>query len=259
MAQEEGRVIKPPMEQVTSGRVFHPNNAFLYKKWLRVFFIMVLIWTAMFVFFALANDPVFIADISEVAIWAEILFDLGWENINLYYWLIASSIFGLWMIYTYIYVRRIDYSLTSWEGDVSPEIYVRKGIIQITQRHVPFRTITYVKTRRGVFDRLFGIGTIQIETAAKSYTAQAGGLIAIILQKLMRGGTAEENIEGVKFHEELRDFILRELRGFGRVPLPSETIGQSGRRKRIFNRSTLEAFQEIRDALQASREISGGG
>ncbi|MHA2352033.1 MAG: PH domain-containing protein [Candidatus Thorarchaeota archaeon] len=153
------------------------------------------------------------------------------------------------MIYTYIYVKRIDYSLASWEGEVSPEIYVRKGIIQITQRHVPFRTVTNLRTRRGIFDRLFGIGTIQIETAAKSYSAQGGGLIALILQKLMRGGTAAENIEGVKFHEELRNFILRELRGFGLAPLPSEGIGKVGQRKRIFNYRTLAAFQEVRDAL----------
>ncbi len=237
------------MEQVTSGRVFHPDNAFLYKKWLRVFIVLILIWTALFVFFTLANDPVFIADISEMSIWAEILFDLGWETINLYYWLIAGSVFVLWIVYTYIYVHRIDYSLASWEGDVSPEIFVKKGIIQITQRHVPFRNITHVKTRRGVFDRLFGIGTIQIETATKLSTAHGGGAIAFILQRLMRGGAGAENIEGVKFHEELRDFILRELRGFSRVPLPTEESVKTRRRKKIFNRDTLEAFREVRDAL----------
>lgn len=254
MAQQEGRVIKPPMEQVVSGRVFHPDNAFLYKKWLRVFIILVLIWTGMFVFYVLSNDPVFVTDILEVAIWVEVFYILGWETFNLYYWTTAISVFVLWMIYTYIYVKRIDYSLASWEGDVSPEIYVRKGIIQITQRHVPFRTITYVKTRRGVFDRLFGIGTIQIETAAKSSMAQGGGLIALILERLMRGGAGAENIEGVKFHEELRDFILRELRGFSRVPLPIETSGKARRRKRIFNRDTLEAFREVRDALVQQQE-----
>ncbi len=249
MAHEEGRVIKPPMEQVVSGRVFHPDNAFLYKKWLRVFIILILVWTALFVFFTLANDPVFIADISEIAIWADILFELGWETINLYYLGAASIVFGLWMMYTVIYVKRIDYSLASWEGAVSPEIFVKKGIIKITQRHVPFRNITHVKTRRGVFDRLFGIGTIQIETATKFSTAQGGGIIALILQKLMRGGAGAENIEGVKFHEELRDFILRELRGFSRFPLPIETSGRTRRRKKIFNRDTLEAFREVRDAL----------
>ncbi|MHA2079759.1 MAG: PH domain-containing protein [Candidatus Thorarchaeota archaeon] len=126
---------------------------------------------------------------------------------------------------------------------------MRKGIIQITQRHVPFRTVTNLRTRRGIFDRLFGIGTIQIETAAKSSTAHGGGLIALVLQRLMRGGAAAENIEGVKFHEELRNFILRELRGFGRAPLLSEPNGKIGLRKRIFNRKTLAAFQEVRDAL----------
>lgn len=254
MAQEDGRVIKPPMEQVISGRVFHPDNAFLYKKWLRVFIVLFLIWSAIFVFFTLVNDPVFVTDILELAFWTNILFTLGWGNVSLYYWLIASSVFVLWMVYTYIYVKRIDYSLASWEGDVSPEIFVKKGIIQITQRHVPFRTITHVKTRRGVFDRLFGIGTIQIETAAKSSTAQGGGVIALILQRLMRGGAGAENIEGVKFHEELRDFILRELRGFSRVPLPIEPSEKARRKKRVFNRGTLEAFQEIRDALVQQQE-----
>lgn len=249
MAQDEGRVIKPPMEQVTSGRVFHPDNAFLYKKWLRVFIILVLIWTGIYVFYVLSNDSVFVADILEIAIWTEVFYILGWETVNQYYWLTAFCVFPIWMIYTYIYVKRIDYSLASWEGEVSPEVYVKKGIIQITQRHVPFRTVTHVKTRRGVFDRLFGIGTIQIETAAKSSTAHGGGVIALILQRLMRGGTAAENIEGVKFHEELRDFILRELRGFSRTPLLNEPIGRIRQRKRVLNRDTLEAFREIRDAL----------
>ncbi|MFW9786196.1 MAG: PH domain-containing protein [Candidatus Thorarchaeota archaeon] len=249
MAQGEGRIVKPPIEPVVSGRVFHPDNAFLYKKWFRVLIILVLFWSAFFVFYAFANDPVFVTDIIEVALWTEILFSIGWIRFNFYYWFATGVVFALWIVYSFIYVKRIDYSLASWEGDVSPEIYVKKGIIQITQRHVPFRTITHVKTRRGIFDRLFGIGTIQIETAAKSAATQGGGLIALIIQRLTRGGAAEENIEGVKFHEELRDFILRELRGFGRAPVARATDGRSRVRKRIFNRDTLDAFREIRDAL----------
>ena len=256
MAQEEGRVIKPPMEQVTSGRVFHPDNAFLYKKWSRVFIILILIWVAIFVFFALANDPTFVADIIVVFSWTEFFFILGWDTVNQFYWLAATSVFVLWMIYTYIYVKRIDYSLAGWEGEVSPEIFVRKGIIKITQKHVPFRTVTHVKTRRGVFDRLFGIGTIQIETAAKSSTSRAGGGIAFIFQRLTRGGAGAENIEGVKIHEELRDFILRELRGFSRVPLPMEAT--RGRKMSILNQSTLHAFMEIRDELRESRNSGSG-
>ena len=85
--------------------------------------------------------------------------------------------------------------------------------------------------------------------ASSSSGAGGGGLIALILEKLMRGGTGAENIEGVKFHEELRNFILRELRGFGRAPLPSVGIEGISQRKRIFNQRTLAAFREVRDAL----------
>ncbi len=248
MAQEEGRVIRPPFEQVMSGRVFHPDNAFLYKKWLRVFIVLSLIWGAIWLVFF--SHPIITQGILTLAEYTEVIILLGWATVTQYYWTVAGVVFVLWIIYTYIYVKRIDYSLASWEGEVSPEIYVKKGIIQITQRHVPFRTVTNLRTRRGVFDRLFGIGTVQIETAAKSSThAHGGGLIALILQKLMRGGTGAENIEGVKFHEELRNFILRELRGFGRAPLPSEGTEGIGQRKRIFNQRTLAAFREVRDAL----------
>jgi membrane protein YdbS with pleckstrin-like domain len=247
MTREEGLVIKPPMEQVISGRMFHPDNAFLYKKWLRVFIILFLIWAVIrLLFFSFPSVTFFILELAE---FTEVFIILGWSTVTLYYWSSAGTVFLLWIIYTYIYVKRIYYSLASWEGEVSPEIFVRKGIIKITQRHVPFRTVTNLRTRRGIFDRLFSIGTIQIETAAKSSITQGGGLLAIVLQRLMRGGTAQENIEGVKFHEELRDFILRELRGFGRTPLSIEISGKAGKRKRIFNRDTLEAFREIRDSL----------
>ncbi|MFX1559258.1 MAG: PH domain-containing protein [Promethearchaeota archaeon] len=246
MAQGEGRVIRPPIEQVMSGRVFHPDNAFLYKKWLRVFIILLVIWGAIWLGFF--SNPFITQGILTLAEYTEVIILLGWIRVTQYYWTAAGSVFALWIIYTYIYVKRIDYSLASWEGEVSPEIYVKKGIIQITQRHVPFRTVTNLRTRRGIFDRLFGIGTVQIETAAKSSTAYEGGFIAMILQKLTRGGSGAENIEGVKFHEELRNFILRELRGFGRAPLQREVYGTT-RRRSIFNYDTLDAFREIRDEL----------
>lgn len=251
MPQREGRVIKPPIEQVVSGRVFHPDNAFLYKKWFRVFIVLVFFWVLLWLVFF--THSAILSIVLLFADWTQLIVDAGWLLVSQAYWIVAGGFLLCWILYTYIYVKRIDYSLASWEGDVSPEIYVKKGIIQITQRHVPFRTITHVKTTRGIFDRLFGIGTIQIETAAKSNIAQGGGIIALLLQRAMRGGAAEENIEGVKFHEELRDFILRELRGFGRTLPPIELAAKGKGRSRIFNRDTLQAFIEIRDALRESR------
>ena len=100
-----------------------------------------------------------------------------------------------------LYIRSIEYSVISKAGLVMPEIYVKKGLINVTRKHVPFRTITNISSRAGPVDRLFGIGTVEIQTAGFS-----GG----------PGGQAgpEEKLEGITFYEEVRDFILQELRRF---------------------------------------------
>ena len=91
-----------------------------------------------------------------------------------------------------------------------PEIYVQKGIITRTKKHVPFRTITNIASRAGPMDRLFGIGNIEIHTAG-----QSGG------SQYSQGGP-EEKLEGIVFFEEVRDFVLNELRRF-RTPYVTGT------------------------------------
>ncbi|NIO19455.1 MAG: PH domain-containing protein, partial [Candidatus Aenigmarchaeota archaeon] len=91
-----------------------------------------------------------------------------------------------------------------------PEIYVKKGLINITRKHVPFRTVTNISSRAGPFDRLFGIGTVEIETAG--YSGPKSGAFS----------GPEEKIEGIVFYEEVRDFILAELRKF-RAPYTTTT------------------------------------
>ncbi len=44
MASEEGRIIKPPMEDVTSGRVFRPDVRFYYKEWFGTAILAVFFW-----------------------------------------------------------------------------------------------------------------------------------------------------------------------------------------------------------------------
>ncbi|NIW13281.1 MAG: PH domain-containing protein, partial [Candidatus Thorarchaeota archaeon] len=72
------------------------------------------------------------------------------------------------MILTSIYVRSIEYSVISESGESMPEVYVQKGIFNRTRKHVPFRTITNISTKSGPLDRLFGIGSVNIETAGFS-------------------------------------------------------------------------------------------
>jgi hypothetical protein len=129
-----------------------------------------------------------------------------WLSLNIGMW-----IFNLvWLIPAWIltplYVGRIEYSVIAESGETMPEVYVRKGIISITRKHVPFRTITNISTTAGPFDRLFGIGNVNIETAG--YSGQKSG--------------PEEKLEGFEFYEELRDFILQELRKF-RAPYVTGT------------------------------------
>ncbi len=130
-----------------------------------------------------------------------------------------------------------------------PEIYEKKGVITVTKKHVPFRTITNVKSRVGIFDRGFGIGAVKIETAGESGGMQATGVLTLILKYLLRQ-SSEEVIEGIVFYEELKEFILRELRAFGRsLPLQEDEMA-GPRRLGIFTEDTLRAFQEIRDVLR---------
>ncbi len=252
MAQEEGRVIRPPIEQVTSGRVFQPTNAFIGKKMLKAGIVMIFIGIGLQLLFIGFTNPLFLEIILDLFEPIELLIFLGWESANLVYIIVATIVFVTGSVYVYIYVKRIEYSAMGMSGDTMPEIYTKRGIITITKRHVPFRTVVHVETRRGIFDRIMGIGTVLIETAGGSTGQQVPGLVPLLIQRFGGGNKSEERIEGIRFHQELRDFILREMRDLGSSSLVHEPKG----RKRIFTNQTLEAFKEVRDALKETRGTS---
>ena len=252
MAQSEERVIRPPFEQIASGRVFKPTNAFIAKKVLKVGISLVIIWVVLWLLFLGLENPI----IGEIlnATWQpiEILTIIGWEMTNFIYSIAVVVVLFVGTIAVVVYVKKIEYSVLGLSGDAMPEIYTKRGIITITKRHVPFRTVTNVQTRRGVFDRIMGIGTVLIETAGGSIGPPPTGIIQLLIQKL-GSGNSEERVEGIRFHEELRDYILREMRAIGKAP---EKDGHSkvSKGKRIFTRETLEAFKEVRDALKENVE-----
>jgi membrane protein YdbS with pleckstrin-like domain len=256
MTYDEERVIRPPIDQISSGRVFQPTNAFLYKKMLKVGILLVLIWIALRLLFIGFSNPTFMEIILDLSKPLEILSMIGWEVTNLFYIIASVTFFFVGTVYSFIYVRRIEYSVIGWSGDAMPFIYTRKGIINITKKHVPFRTIVNVRTRKGLFDRLLGIGNVLIETASGSKGVQATGLAALLIQRLR--STAEEKIEGINFHEELRDFILREMRFFGYKSEIQKQVRRGKQRTHIFNRGTLELFKEVRDVLKENSGTNGG-
>ncbi|MHA1862740.1 MAG: PH domain-containing protein [Candidatus Thorarchaeota archaeon] len=201
MESEDGRIIRPPMEEVASGRVFKPDTRFYYKEWFGATMIGVLFWLIS-VGVLILGSFIFMTD-SPGGDWTTffaVFYDVFpilsfWYAISLVFWLLPI------MIGIPLYIRNIEYSVISKSGTVMPEIYVKKGLVNITRKHVPFRTITNISSRAGPVDRLFGIGTVEIQTAG--FSGGAGG----------QGGP-EEKLEGITFFEEVRDFILQELRKF---------------------------------------------
>ncbi len=251
MNERSGRIIKPPVQKVVSGRVFRPSRILMFKKWLKLLVVIVLAWLGLWG--ALFSHPVLQDLLLLVSEPLEIVVNLGWTLVSLYYWLGAAVLLAVAAVYISLYVSRIEYSVRGWEGEAMPEVAVTKGIINITKKFVPFRTIVFLRTRRGPFDRLLGIGNVMVETAGGETPQQPSGIIALLINSLSSSAT-EERIEGIRFHEELRDFILQELRGFGRTPIFAEQTRYAAGRTRILNRDTLAAFQEIRDALVDRRE-----
>jgi len=200
MGSEEGRIIKPPMEDVTSGRVFKPDTRFYYKEWFGALFIAAFFWMIAIGLLALGAGIHTLDNNEPWTTFFAIFFDVlpilnFWYGISLVFWWLPI------MIGITLYIRNIEYSVISKSGTVMPEIYVKKGLINVTQKHVPFRTITNISSRAGPIDRLFGIGTVEIQTAG--FSGGASG----------QGGP-EEKLEGITFFEEVRDFVLQELRRF---------------------------------------------
>ena len=220
------------------GRTFKPSSALRNKWWFTSISLAVLTW-------ALA-----IFAMNGIA-WMIGFFD-GWaasDRLAILYWIPTISqwilIFHIaWLVPALIgivvYVRSIEYSVLSESGEASAEIYVRKGIINVTRKHVPFRTITNIASRQGIIDRLFGIGNVEIQTAG--YSGGATG----------QGGP-EEKMEGIKFYEALSHFVLRELRRY-RDPytLGTEVVVP---RDDAISRSDDSLDDEILLALRDIREI----
>ncbi|MHA1990877.1 MAG: PH domain-containing protein [Candidatus Hodarchaeales archaeon] len=98
------------------------------------------------------------------------------------------------LVVSFVYTRTMEFHI------YANEVVVKKGVVNKTEKHVPFRTITNISSRYGLFDRFFGIGTVEIETAGKSSASASSG--------------PEEKIEGIPNFLEVRDLVLDELRKF---------------------------------------------
>jgi len=236
----EEKVIRPPVKQITSGKTFKPSQAYLHKLLSQSLVIFILIWLITIlsfvgVAFMAGADP---ANPSATQIINDYIVPVNlWTVITNLFWLVPA------LVAIPPYVKSIEYSVKAESGDTMPEIYSKRGIFTITRRHVPFRTITNISSKAGPLDRLFKIGSVHIETAGYSGASQKG---------------PEETLNGIVFYEEVRDFILKELRKFKEpyvtgteVVYPTE---EPVPKMEGLDDEILTTLREIRDILRNKKD-----
>jgi uncharacterized protein len=129
------------------------------------------------------------------------------------------------------YFRSLRYEI------LDDEVIVIAGILTKSVKHVPYRTVTNLKVTRGPVDRLFGLGSLAIQTAGMSGTTGA-----------------EENLVGLSDVQDVYEEVAARLRRFrsamaadqaGEGAEPAPSIPTPARDERVLG--------EILDELRAIR------
>ncbi|HDO41474.1 MAG TPA: PH domain-containing protein [Candidatus Bathyarchaeota archaeon] len=126
------------------------------------------------------------------------------------------------------YYHSIRYLFT--EG----EIIVEKGVWWRHKSTVPYNRITNIDVVQGPISRRFGLRKVRFQTAG--YSAAGGG-----------GAIAEASIMGVKNFDEIRDFVLKLVRGLRPVAVEAgfEAITPGKTAKEM-----LDELRKIREILE---------
>jgi putative membrane protein len=105
------------------------------------------------------------------------------------------------------YYRSLKYEI------MDEEVIVRAGIVTKSVKHVPYRTVTNLVVKRGILDRLFGLGTLNIQTAGMSGS----------------NNTAEESLVGLENVQEVYDTVVAKLRRYRGGMAPTQADNEAGR------------------------------
>lgn len=193
---------------------FTPDRKYLLKLQLSVI-LMIVLFVGFMMIFAI---PISIDEPGAGLIYALVWLGLG----------------GLGVIITLVlagpYYRSLQYEI------LEDEVIVRAGIITKSVKHVPYRTVTNLTVKRGILDRIFGLGTLNIQTAGMSGT-----------------NTAEESLVGLINVQEIYEIVAAELRRFrgGMTPNQAESDPvQSGETAPI----TVD-MREVVNELKAIRTL----
>lgn len=136
------------------------------------------------------------------------------ENIigvpELLFWLVLYVV-----IIPYLIIMIISaFSLSSYVKNYTFEVLennlvIHHGVFTKTKATIPFMQIQNISIVRGVFDRLFKISTVKIETAGKSRGGPSPGLITI---------HPEGHIPGLKDPDVIEEKINERLKKYAHFP-----------------------------------------
>jgi membrane protein YdbS with pleckstrin-like domain len=116
------------------------------------------------------------------------------------------------------------------------EVIVRAGIVTKSVKHVPYRTVTNITIKRGLLDRwLFGLGTLNIQTAGMSGTTGA-----------------EESLVGLDNVQDVYDAVVMELRRFRGCMAPTAAGSDEALTGKAHDETT-DALVAILSEIQAIR------
>ncbi|MFX0172405.1 MAG: PH domain-containing protein [Candidatus Hodarchaeota archaeon] len=179
------------IEDIMKGKTFYPLAAFRNKLFLYIITTFVVVTSGIIGFgnligFFVNLDPEPSGDAFGRFITNNFVF------LVYAYLFICFSIMLIASFLVVIYTNTMEFQV------LENEVIVKKGVINKEVKHIPLRNITNVSSRFGIYDRLFGIGTVEIETAGKS--GQTAG--------------PEAKIEGIRNFLDVRDLILDSLRHF---------------------------------------------
>jgi len=196
-------------------RAFKPNPKYLVKMRL----IMTLVAVMVMVFGVLFGWLISLDEGALTGFYVMVAFFIG----DLVWWLPA-------MILAAFYYRSLTYEIHD------DEVIVHVGIWTKSIKHVPYRTVTNLKTNRDIFDRwLFGLGALNVQTAGMSGTKGA-----------------EESLVGLENVSDIYDIVAAKLRKFRSAMAPTaagaEHEVESGTGGDL--RDLLEEVRAIRRAVE---------
>ncbi|MHA1423668.1 MAG: hypothetical protein ACTSSD_16400, partial [Candidatus Thorarchaeota archaeon] len=115
----EGKVIKPPIENVASGKIIKPSKAFRNKMWFTGIFTATMLWVIIFGSFWFVLWFVGIITGSGPGT----IFEYWWVTLNFWYFVLTAIWLIPALIIVPIYLRSIEYSVITEEGTTASEIF----------------------------------------------------------------------------------------------------------------------------------------